>query len=33
MIYNFMNAQVIAASVDSKFTHLAWINTPRAKGN
>ena len=24
--------QVIAASVDSVFTHLAWINTPRAQG-
>ena len=28
-----MNWQVIAASVDSKFTHLAWINTPRNKGS
>jgi len=27
-----INTEVIAASVDSKFTHLAWINTPRAQG-
>ena len=27
-----LNTQVIGASVDSKFTHLAWINTPRKKG-
>jgi alkyl hydroperoxide reductase subunit AhpC len=26
------NAQVLACSVDSKFTHLAWLNTPRNKG-
>lgn len=25
-------AQVIGCSVDSHFTHLAWVNTPRAKG-
>ena len=24
--------QVIAASCDSKFTHLAWVNTPRSEG-
>jgi alkyl hydroperoxide reductase subunit AhpC len=24
--------QVIGASVDSVFSHLAWINTPRNKG-
>lgn len=24
--------QVIGVSVDSEFTHLAWINTPRAEG-
>ncbi|KAJ8315201.1 hypothetical protein KUTeg_007351 [Tegillarca granosa] len=27
-----INAEVIACSVDSQFTHLAWINTPRSKG-
>ncbi|KAE9007285.1 hypothetical protein PR003_g15811 [Phytophthora rubi] len=27
-----LNTQVIGASIDSKFTHLAWINTPRKKG-
>ena len=27
-----INTQVIAASVDSKFTHLAWIKTPRNQG-
>jgi len=26
------NAQVIACSVDSAFTHLAWLSTPRAAG-
>ena len=26
------NAVVIGVSVDSQFTHLAWRNTPRAKG-
>jgi len=27
-----INTEVIAISCDSKFTHLAWINTPRAEG-
>jgi alkyl hydroperoxide reductase subunit AhpC len=27
-----INTQVIAASCDSKFTHLAWVNTPRSEG-
>ncbi|KAH8390683.1 hypothetical protein KR215_010129 [Drosophila sulfurigaster] len=27
-----INTEVIAASVDSHFTHLAWINTPRKEG-
>jgi peroxiredoxin 3 len=27
-----LNAEVIGVSVDSQFSHLAWINTPRAKG-
>ncbi|XP_050390438.1 peroxiredoxin-2 [Patella vulgata] len=27
-----IKTEVIACSVDSQFTHLAWINTPRNKG-
>lgn len=27
-----LNAQVIAVSCDSEFSHLAWVNTPRKKG-
>lgn len=27
-----LNAEVLACSVDSKFSHLAWINTPRNQG-
>ncbi|MBF0290993.1 MAG: peroxiredoxin [Nitrospinae bacterium] len=27
-----LGADVIGCSVDSKFTHLSWIETPRAKG-
>ncbi|RWS26220.1 hypothetical protein B4U80_07919 [Leptotrombidium deliense] len=27
-----LNAEVVAVSVDSQFTHLAWIQTPRKKG-
>lgn len=27
-----INTQVIAASCDSLFTHLAWVNTPRTEG-
>lgn len=27
-----INTEVIACSVDSQFTHLAWINTPRKEG-
>jgi peroxiredoxin (alkyl hydroperoxide reductase subunit C) len=27
-----INTQVIGASCDSKFTHLAWVNTPRSEG-
>ena len=26
------NAEVVGASVDSKYSHLAWINTPKADG-
>ena len=27
-----INTEVVACSVDSHFTHLAWINTPRREG-
>lgn len=27
-----LNAQVIGCSVDSPFSHLAWLNTPKKKG-
>lgn len=27
-----LNCEVIAASTDSHFSHLAWVNTPRANG-
>lgn len=27
-----INVEVVACSVDSHFTHLAWINTPRTEG-
>jgi peroxiredoxin 2/4 len=27
-----INVEVVACSVDSHFTHLAWINTPRKEG-
>lgn len=27
-----LNTKVVACSVDSQFTHLAWLNTPRNKG-
>jgi len=30
--FDLINTQVIAASCDSKFTHLAWVNTPRSEG-
>jgi alkyl hydroperoxide reductase subunit AhpC len=30
--FRAMNTEVIACSVDSKFSHLAWINTPRKHG-
>nr|ABY76309.1 thioredoxin peroxidase [Ixodes ricinus] len=30
--FKALNAEVIACSVDSPFTHLAWINTPRKQG-
>ena len=30
--FRALNCEVVGASVDSKFTHLAWINTPRKEG-
>ena len=27
-----LGAQILGCSIDSKFTHLAWINTPRKQG-
>lgn len=30
--FRALNTEVLAVSVDSHFSHLAWINTPRKKG-
>ncbi|CAJ1064030.1 peroxiredoxin-4 [Xyrichtys novacula] len=30
--FKAINTEVVACSVDSQFTHLAWINTPRKEG-
>jgi len=30
--FKALNCEVLGVSVDSQFSHLAWINTPRAKG-
>ncbi|KAJ7319546.1 hypothetical protein JRQ81_019057 [Phrynocephalus forsythii] len=30
--FKAIGAEVVACSVDSQFTHLAWINTPRKQG-
>ncbi|CAH1798256.1 unnamed protein product [Owenia fusiformis] len=30
--FRAINTEVVACSVDSQFTHLAWINTPRTQG-
>ncbi|KAI4459172.1 thioredoxin peroxidase [Holotrichia oblita] len=30
--FNEINTSVVACSVDSHFTHFAWINTPRKEG-
>jgi len=27
-----INCEIVGVSVDSKFTHLAWLNTPRKQG-
>ncbi|KAG6927895.1 peroxiredoxin 4, partial [Chelydra serpentina] len=30
--FRAINTEVVACSIDSQFTHLAWINTPRKRG-
>ena len=30
--FRAISTEVVACSVDSKYTHLAWLNTPRAEG-
>lgn len=30
--FNDLGAEVVGVSVDSKFTHFAWLNTPKAEG-
>jgi len=30
--FEALNVQILGASIDSHFTHLAWRNTPRSKG-
>ena len=30
--FNSLNTEVIGVSVDSKFSHLAWLNTPKSQG-
>lgn len=30
--FKALNAEILGCSVDSHFSHLAWINTPREKG-
>lgn len=30
--FKAINCEVVAASCDNKFTHLAWVNTPRSEG-
>jgi len=30
--FKAINAQIVGISIDSKYTHLAWINTPRKAG-
>eukprot|EP01100_Stratorugosa_tubuloviscum_P002485 TRINITY_DN157_c1_g1_i1.p1 TRINITY_DN157_c1_g1~~TRINITY_DN157_c1_g1_i1.p1 ORF type:complete len:196 (-),score=102.53 TRINITY_DN157_c1_g1_i1:91-678(-) len=30
--FRSINCEVVAASIDSKFCHLAWTNTPRKEG-
>ncbi|XP_032705711.1 thioredoxin-dependent peroxide reductase, mitochondrial-like [Lontra canadensis] len=31
--FHNVNCEVVAVSVDSHFTHLAWVNTPRKNGS
>ena len=31
-LFKQINTEVLACSVDSEYTHLAWINTPRKEG-
>lgn len=30
--FKALGAEVVGCSVDSKFSHLAWVNTPRREG-
>lgn len=30
--FKALNCEVVGCSIDSKFSHLAWVNTPREKG-
>ena len=30
--FEALNTEVVGVSVDSKFSHFAWLNTPKAKG-
>lgn len=30
--FQALGAEVVGCSIDSKFSHLAWVNTPREKG-
>lgn len=30
--FNSLNTEVIGVSVDSKFSHFAWLNTPKSQG-
>jgi len=30
--FKALNCEIVGCSVDSKFSHLAWVNTPRDKG-
>ena len=30
--FRAINTEVVACSVDSKYTHLAWLNMPRFEG-
>lgn len=30
--FKALNCEIVGCSIDSKFSHLAWVNTPREKG-